>query len=85
MNSFNDETRLEIFEQAHYVCECRGPGCLMRTGLQAHHGIPNTKMNRQKYGNKVIQSARNGYALCGNCHQEYYWLYGGLKDERNKV
>ena len=66
MNSFNDETRLEIFERAQYVCECRGPGCLMKEGLQIHHRIPNTKVNRQKYGNKVIQSERNGILLCSH-------------------
>ena len=81
MDKFSDETRLEIFERAQYVCECRGPGCLMRTGLQIHHRISNTKANRAIYTNKVIQSVRNGVLLCGHCHTEYYWMYAGLRDE----
>lgn len=75
MDKFSDNTRLEIFEHAGYFCECRGPGCLGKEGLAPHHRKANTKANRRKYGNEVIQTARNGIALCGHCHINYYWQY----------
>ena len=93
MNNFSRETREFIWNRAGWTCEIRGLGCTYRTKLQVHHIIPNTKENRKKYGNKVIQSTDNGVLVCENCHHEYAQQlksrkdipkikYKGVKDER---
>jgi len=93
LNNFSKEVREYIWNRAGWTCEIRGKGCTYRRKLQVHHIIPNTKDNRKKYGNKVIQSPDNGVLVCENCHTQYAQLLRsrddiikiknrGLKDER---
>lgn len=83
MNTFDSKTRMRILERSDFRCECRGPGCMGNRCLAPHHIIPNTKANRKKYGNEVIQSMRNAVELCQHCHQEYYWQYTELREEKD--
>lgn len=69
--------------RAFYECECQCDKCWGDNGLEAHHGIENTKVNRKLHGNKVIQSERNCYILCHYCHQNCKYKFKGLRHEED--
>jgi 5-methylcytosine-specific restriction endonuclease McrA len=65
--TFSIYEREMVYSRAGYRCECQCEKCLGNDNLQVHHRIPNTKMNRGLYGEK-LQSENNAVVLCGWCH-----------------
>lgn len=76
--SFNKETRKKIYEKYKYMCaNNKDDKCLFNQQLSIHHIIPNTKLNAKLYGDKFLQSEKNGILLCSWCHEhvnEIKWI-----------
>ena len=65
MKTFSDEVRVSMLEASYGYCQCT-KHC-GRTAEQAHHIVPNTKVNRKLYP-LFIQSPFNLRYLNHICH-----------------
>ncbi len=80
-NTFSVQTRLKIRERADWYCECRCKKCLKNEKLSIHHIISNSKRNRKKYGNEIIQHHLNGVVLCHFCHANCKHKWNGQREK----
>lgn len=54
------------YQNNNYQCQCG------KSAVQVGHRIANTKINRKKYGNKIIDNYRNLVPVCGlECNSKY--------------
>lgn len=77
MVSFSGEVRAIRLAEEGYRCQKCGLHITQVT-LTFHHGIENTKVNREIFG-AILQSHWNCYVLCHNDHNNYAWEHATLR------
>ena len=77
--TFSYDVRERLFSKYNYICANfkNTEKCLINKGLELHHIVHNTIVNRKLYGNDNVQSEENGMPLCKYCHDnqaQFAWI-----------
>lgn len=81
-NTFSDDVRASVYIKQDG--KCYRPGC-DRPIDDFHHVMPNTQVNRQKYGDERVQSEENCRGCCRPDHIDHvFWDKDEKRELKNK-